>query len=210
MLERRAKYKKSFYLKYKLLLGLNYNYSNQQALAISTLEPLIGMKHEDIESVLDIQLSLTMIYIQAEAYKKAQQLFNTFYHTDKYYESKVGKEWVIKKNLIEIILYIELGHIDLVDSRLLSFKRQYYNHLKNINQQRVIHYLSFVEHYYKKPEEVRSPSFFDMVESAFEWISADEEDIFVMSYYAWLKSKMENKTLYSITLELVEQAQAVK
>lgn len=61
-----------------------------------------------------------MYYIQSEKYKKAQSIFKSFYHTDKYYETKAGKEWIIKKNLTEIILHIELDNIDLVDSRLLS------------------------------------------------------------------------------------------
>ena len=209
MLLKRKKYYKAFQLKYNLLLALNYNYSHQQTKAIETLEPITTSKHQDLESLLDVHLSLVMFYIQSINYKKAQKLFSKLYHTDHYYETKAGKEWVLKKNLIEIILHIELGNINLVDSRLLSFKRQYFKYLKSINQQRVITYLSFVEDYYKKPEQVTTKAFYNKVEQAFDWVKAEQEDIFVMSYYAWLKSKMENKPLYNTTLKLIEQAQTV-
>jgi len=201
--KKKNKYYNSFILKHNLLKGLNYNYTNQPIEAITILENST-QKHQDIESVLDIHLSLTMFYMQQDDLKKAKHIISKFYHTDKYYESKAGKEWVIKKNLIDIILQIELGNIDLVDSRLRSFKRNHFDYLRQINQERAIVYLGFVEQYYKNPEFITSATFKDKVENAFIWIEAQREDIFVMSFYAWLKSKMENKSLYQTTLELVE------
>jgi tetratricopeptide (TPR) repeat protein len=209
MLLNKNKHYSNFKLKYHLLLGLNYNYSNQQEKAIHLLEQFKIKKHPDLESLLDIYLGLIMFYIQKGDFKNAKQLFSKFYHTDKWYVEKAGTEWTIKKNLIEIILHIELGHIDLVESRLKSFRRTYSNYLKQIKQQRVLTYLNMVENYYKNPEQVTTIKFKEKVEASFEWLEARREDIFVMSFYAWLKSKMENKPLYSTTIELVQMAQAV-
>ncbi|ULC59155.1 hypothetical protein MBM09_14765 [Flaviramulus sp. BrNp1-15] len=206
MMLKRKKYYNTFKLKYNLLLGLNYNYSNHQNKAIELLEYSIKLKHTDIESVLDIHLSLVMFYIQAKAYKKAQSIFSKFYHTDKWYIEKAGIEWIIKKNLADIILHIELQNIDFVESRLLSFKRNYYDYLKQINQERVITFLGFVELYYKKPEIVTSNTFKDKVEASFNWIESHKEDIFVMSFYSWLKSKMNKTDLYETTLDIIKQA----
>jgi len=158
---------------------------------------------------LDIYLSLVMFYIQKSDLKKAKFIFSKFNHTDNYYTEKAGKEWVLKKNLMEIILYIELGNINLVESRLLSFKRSHFDYLRKINQQRAITYLGFVESYYKNPEQVTTDQFKNKVEESFEWIGLEREDIFVMSFYAWLKSKMEKRPLYQTTLDLVSLAQKV-
>lgn len=209
MILNKKKHYNTFYLKYNLLLALNLNYSNQQAKAIALLEPILQKKSEDLETLLDSYLSLITFYMQASEYKKASNLMSNFYHTDRYYESKAGKEWIIKKNLIEIILHIELENLDLVDSRLLSFKRSYYDYLKTIKQQRVITYLTFIEAYSKNPNAVTTTQFKAKVEASFEWIDAKKEDIFVMSFYAWLKSKMDKNALYTTTLELVEKAQRV-
>ena len=201
------KHYNTFKLKYNLLFSLNLNYSNKQSEAIDVLHPLIKIKHQDIESLLDIYLSLIVFYFQKENYKKAHTLFSKFYHTDNWYTEKAGKEWVIKKNLIEILLHIELKNIDLIESRLLSFKRNHSDYLKGINQQRVLTYLSLVEAYYKNPEQITSEVFKNKVENSFEWIDSNREDIFVMSFYAWLKSKMENESLYKITLNLIKNVQ---
>ena len=205
--QQREKYFRSFELKYNLLLALNLNYQHNQDKAIECLEHFKESKHNDIESLLDILLTLVMFYIQSSRFKEAQYIFSKFYHTDKYYIEKAGKEWVIKKSLVEIILHIELGNIDLVDSRLLSFKRNYNSYLKQIQQERVITYLKLVNHYYKHPESITTETFKDKVETSFNWIEPEQEDIFVMSFFAWLKSKMENKSLYETTLQLVKIAQ---
>ena len=204
MMLRRNKFYNTFKLKYYSLLAFNYNYSGEHSKAISLLEPILPIKHSDIESLLIINLSQVMFYIQSESYKDAHNLFSKFYHTDKWYEAKAGIEWVIKKNLTEIILHIELQNIDLVESRILSFKRNYYPYLKSIKQHRVITYLRLVEWYYKNPELVTLATFKEKVESSFVWIENKREDIFVMSFYAWLKSKMERKDLYETTLELIQ------
>lgn len=162
-----------------------------------------------MESLLDIYLSLIVFYFQKKEYQKAHHIFSKFYHTDKWYSEKAGIEWTIKKNLIEILLHLELGQVDLFESRLLSFKRNYYNYLKSIKQERVILYLALVEDYYKHSENITTNSFYNKVEDSFEWIEAKREDIFVMSFYAWLKSKMEEKPLFETTLQLIEQAQNV-
>lgn len=201
------KHYKTFKLKYHLLWALNLNYSNKQELAISALTPFTHKKHDDMESLLDIHLSLIVFYFQRNEFKKAHHIFSKFYHTDKWYIEKAGQEWVIKKNLIEILLHIELYNIDLVESRLQSFKRHYFPYLKNINQERVITFLSFVEAYYKNPKTTTSKAFIEKVEKSFEWVGTYREDIFVMSFYSWLKSKMNNTNLFTTTLNLIAQSE---
>lgn len=209
MHEKQKKHYNSFQLKYNLLLSLNLNFTSKQDEAIETLTPLVNTKHTDIETLLDIRLSLVMFYFQENDLKKASHLFSKFYHTDKWYTEKAGKEWVIKKHLIEILLHIELKNIDLVESRLLSFKRSHTKYLKGINQQRALTYLALVEDCYKNPEKITSEAFKNKVENSFEWIDNKREDIFVMSFYAWLKSKMENRPLYSTTLDLIKSAKPI-
>ncbi|MBO6631875.1 MAG: hypothetical protein JJ936_10025, partial [Psychroserpens sp.] len=136
MLEQRKKYFATFKLKLALLRGLNLNFINKQEAAIELLETIKHSKHSDIESLLDIHLALVMFYMQRSDFKNAKSMFSKFYHTDKYYIEKAGKEWIIKKNIAEIILYIEIGEFDLVESRLLSFRRSYTNYLIQIKQER--------------------------------------------------------------------------
>ncbi|MFK8060564.1 MAG: hypothetical protein AB8B78_10785 [Polaribacter sp.] len=205
MKEQNEKYFNQFSPKYNLLLTLNYNYTKKQVPAIQILETYIDKKNIDTVFLLDIYLSLIVFYYQNKSLDKAQKLFTKFYHSDKWYIEKAGIIWTIKKSLIEILLQIDLGNIDLVDSRLKSFKRNYFKHLKDINQERVINYLKLVETYYKNPEIATSDEFYNKVENSFNWIDREKEDIFMMSFFAWLKAKMTKQDAYLVTLDLIKK-----
>lgn len=206
MQKQNKKYYKNNFLKHQCLLALNENYSGNSEAAITILENVRHEKKYTIEVMLDIYLSLIVFYFQQQEYKKAQTIFSKFYHTDKWYEEKVGKPWTIKKNLIELLLHIELGNISYVDSRLQSIQRKYSQYLKKIGEYRVLAFINLVKVYYQKPEEVTSASFKEKVEATFEWKLPKQEDIFAMSFYAWLKAKMEQQPLYRTTLALVKIA----
>ena len=197
-------YYKNFILKKSLVKALNLNYHNQQNEAIALVESAIKLKHNDLESHLDLQLSLLMFYFQQSDYKKANSILSQFYHTDKWYIEKTGIDWVIKKNLAEILLYIELRDEDLFYSRLKSFKRRYTNYLKQIDQMRILTFLHFAEQYYLNPQSIFSPEFRNKLEISFKWNTVQVEDIFVMSFYAWLKNKIEKGNLYKTTLKLIK------
>ncbi len=203
--QKRRYYKDSF-LAYQCLLALNYNYSGNSEKAIVLLEEVVNLKKYDLEIMLDVHLSLIVFYFQQGEFKKAQKIFSKFYHTDKWYEEKAGIDWVMKKNLIELLLHIELGNISYVDSRFVSFQRKYYPFLKKSGEARVITFLKFVKQYYHAPEIVTSEAFREAVIHSFSWKARVEEDIFVMSFYAWLKAKMNKTDLYQTTLELVKIA----
>ena len=78
-----------------------------------------------------------------------------------------------------------------------------------INQERAITYLNLVIEYFKAPENATTNSFRNKVENSFQWVGGQQEDIFVMSFYAWLKSKMYKENLYQTTLNLVQISQNV-
>ena len=110
-----------------------------------------------------------MCYFQKEPSKSHETVFTILSYRQLVYQ-KGGQEWTLKKNLIEILLHLELGHLELFESRLLSFKRSYVDYLRKIGQERVITYLSLVEHYYKDPNSITSKEFKNRVEQSFQWV----------------------------------------
>ncbi|WP_299117529.1 hypothetical protein [uncultured Winogradskyella sp.] len=205
MMLKKNTYYKTFILKLTLVKALNLNYNNASKDAINITLNIITKKHNDIEASLDLQLSLLMFYFQQNELNNAKSILSKFYHTDNWYIEKAGIDWVIKKNLSELLLYIELGDEDLFYSRLKSFRRLYTKHLKDTNQTRILAFINFAEVYYKNPQIAATKSFKSKVEETLIWKQAYEEDIFVISFYAWLKSKLENKPLYKTTLKLVKK-----
>jgi len=198
------KYFNSFTLKYQNLLALCYNYSNQNQKAITIAQPYINKKHDDLTSKLDIVLCLCMYHFHNQDYKEALKTINTFYHSDKWYQQKAGNEWVVKKNLIEILIYIELDHLNLIESRVLSFKRKHSSYLKSIQQDRVLTFISLIEELYFNLNVKKIPEFLNKIEGSFDFLDNNQEDIFVMSFYAWLKAKASKKNIYTTTLEMMK------
>ncbi len=204
MLEQKGKFFKIFILKYTLLQSLIDNYIGKNEIAIQCVETILNKKHKhDTTEIIDLQISLSTYYFQQENYKKCLSIFKKLIHTNNWYEKKMGIEWVIKKNIIEILLHIELTNIDYALSRLASFKKQYLNHLKKSEDQNSIIFLSFIEKYINYPEKFNSIEFQQEIESSFNWKLSKQEDIFRISFYAWLKSKALKTGLYETTLTLV-------
>ncbi|MEO4003990.1 hypothetical protein [Flavobacterium sp. CAU 1735] len=200
-------YFERFYCRLQLLRCLTDNYSGNAVAAIARAESVLKThKGVDISEILDLQLSLAVFNFQQLNLNRVQQIFKNFNHTDTWYESKQGMEWTIKKNLIEILLHVELKNLDYVQSRLNSFKRRYKKYLLEIKEERVHVFLLLVEKYLDAPESFASLTFRNQVKNAFQWKSYRKEDIFVMSFYAWLKAKIEKTDIYTVTLQLVRES----
>ena len=191
-------YYKRFEEKLITLKALNYNYTGENEKAISLLKQFKG-------DSFDIKLLIAMCLFQQDHFSEAYQVIKSFHHSDAWYEKKMGWIWVVKKNLIDILLLTELDKLDLVILRLHQFKRKFSRQLRNKGEDRVLTFVHLISRYYENPKQVETQGFRDEVENSFEWLGKEQEDIFVMSFYAWLKSKMERENLYKVTLALVGQ-----
>ena len=51
---------------------------------------------------------------------------------------------------------------------------------------------------------MKTDEFQHKVENSFEFVGREQEDLFVMSFFAWLKAKVEQQDLYEVTLDMVK------
>ncbi|WP_420379986.1 hypothetical protein [Gilvibacter sp.] len=182
--------------KFNLLQSLTHFYSNRPFEAIALLEK---QNNEDLHA----RLTLCMFHFHQGEFDQVAKLLRNLNHSDAWYEKKMGWSWVVQKNIIEILLLVERDKLDLVLLRLRAFKRRYKGLLQEKGQERVVAFLNIVDIYYQDPNSIKDQSFIKKVESELTRKNPLEEDIFVMSFYAWLKSKMTADSLYETTLALV-------
>ncbi|NER18709.1 hypothetical protein [Spongiivirga citrea] len=201
--KKKAIYKSRFISQLTLLQGLNGNYLGDSEKAILLIKETIKTAKKQKRLQYDARLSLVMCYFQQEDYSQAFRELNFLNHSNGYFEKKMGREWVVKKDIIELLLVIELDDIDLVTSRFNSFRKSHRAYLKNTNETRTLQFVSLAGEYYRNHKKASTGTFKEKVEQSFEWIGVEQEDLFVMSFYAWLKSKMVKTGLYATTLELV-------
>lgn len=202
MEKKNRSYYKTFFLRHKLVLGLNLHYAGESERAIETLENALKKagKDADINEIYDLKVSLISFLAQhqdRQTLKKLKELT----HTDAWFEKKMGMLWTIRKNLLEILIHVQFENTELALSRIQSFKRRYKKYLYEVKEQRVMDYVLWVEQLVKKPEITAAPDFKNEVINRMKW--DENQDPFILSFWAWLISRAEKKTAYEVVLELV-------
>jgi len=198
-------YYQQFYPKYIMLKAANFAYLNQN---LKSIETLVDIKENEIKKMttvdqLNIKINLIVYYFNQELYKKANYIMQTLNHSDKWLEKKIGVEWVLKKNLIEIILQYELGNIDIVLNRIRMFERSYSGLFQHPIYKRVNIFIQMIKTIIDTPLIMQNQVFIDKVQSTLVIQESDQEDLQAMAFYGWLKAKMMNLNYYDVLLNIV-------
>ena len=179
MAKQNKKFYKRFLPQYTLVKALHLNYTGKALEAISLLKDFKFDKFKNqITYTLDLKLTYIMILFQQKEYRKALRYHQELYHSDAWYTEKSGIIWVIKKNTA---------------------------HLKNKKEDRVLRFLSLATSYYHNKDLVDSESFISKIENTLLKDTPEQEDIFTLSFYIWLKSKAEKIDFYQTTLQTILQ-----
>ena len=200
------KYYSLYKTRYLLLLALNYNYSGNSDEASAILDELVPKKGKinfREKGNLQAVLARAVIHFQQEQFIEAKQMIALLRQQDSVYIESLGLEWLINKKFIEILIAIELDNTDYADSLISSLRRKRTVYFTGASAL-ALPFLKLIEAYHKKPQHVKSKEFEEQVESTFNWKPSEEEDLFFMSYYAWLKSKMIGRPVYEVTLSFLE------
>jgi len=203
MQKQSAKYHSRFILRHSLLLALNENYSGAWQAALELTEKALktATAKSDPVDVNDLRMCAVIICVQQHD-KAAFKHLKLFTHSDAWYEKKMGVDWAIRKALVEIAAYTDLDNTELALSRLKSFKRRYKKYLVDVKEDRVFAFAQIVERYLLKPETAQHPDFIRGILS----LKTDraKEDIFVLSFMAWLIAKANKRPVYEVILEMMK------
>lgn len=192
------------YPRYITLYSANHFFTANSAQAIQVLEDCLVDEEVKLEihEQANILLNLSFYYVYQNSYKEANKRLLQIFHSNAWCEKNLGKEWVLKKDLVEIIIQYELGNVDIALNRIRTIERK--NDIIQIEPYtRVATYLKLIKKLIDAPQEVSSESFIQYVEESFDWVPMEQEDLQAVMYYAWFKSKMVRRDMYSVLLDLV-------
>jgi hypothetical protein len=193
-----------FYPKYVLLYAAVKSYSGENEESIKVLEdamPTVSVN--SITDALNINLNLTVYQFQQEKYSEALRTLIKFEHSDSWYIKRMGAEWVMRKNLIELLTHFEKGNTDLALSKIVAFKKNHKKVLELPIYSRIKTFLGFIQDCIDKPYWVASKEYFEYVDNTLERWPLESEDLQAMAFYCWLKSKMLKKGYYYVLVETV-------
>jgi hypothetical protein len=114
----------------------------------------------------------------------------------------MGKEWLLKKHVGELIIQYEFGNLDLALDKVKSIQRCFEELLRQPFYRNACAFLQLLEQLILQPDAATRKAFLQQVEAVLEFVPAEREDLQAMSYYAWLKSKMVSRPYYHVLLEL--------
>jgi len=205
MQEYSSSYFQQFYPKFIMLQAANYTYLNENKKSIETLTSIPGreLKKMSTENQLNIRMNLAVFYGNEMLYKDANQIIQTFNHSDNWLEKKMGVEWVLKKNLVEIMLQFELGNIDIVLNRIRTFESNYAQLFKHPIYKRVSLFIKTIKTILDTPDIMQNKLFIEEVKDTLVVAHSEQEDLQAMAFYAWLKAKMINQNYYEVLLDIV-------
>lgn len=204
LMETDGRYYTLFYLRYQLLAALNSFFTDRADDAVNLLKKsLSSTKHstkpEDIE---DLRICLAMFLSLCDN-RDSLKYLALLTRTDTWYEKKMGMLWTIRKHLMEILVHAQFSNIELAMSRLSSFRRRYKKYLLKVSEERVLVFLQLVEKYLLKPDVVFEISYRNAVLNMIN--KTENNDIFTLSFIAWLMAHWEKKTAYKVVLTLIEK-----
>ena len=114
----------------------------------------------------------------------------------------MGIEWVLKKNLMELLLYVELGFDDLVETRIRSIERNFENLKSNPIYNNAFKYLALIKMYALK--EINMVLLEQEIDNQLDFVSYEQQDVQAMAFYAWIKAKATDNDFYPTLLGLIK------
>jgi hypothetical protein len=208
-----------FEARFTFLLGANYAFLRRNKESIVLLEktlkatPALSQRDD-----LTARFQLTFHYFAEGNFAKANQALLSLGRTDHWLEQHLGLEWLINRNLGELLVQFELGHADLALTRLRALERGLRERFpaqpataeapatpEGGPYQPVLRYLGFVQEIINDAAATTAPEFAARVAQIPNFLTSRQEDLQVLSFYAWLRARVKARPYYEVLLELAEQ-----
>jgi hypothetical protein len=211
MLESMLAYNKSFYKqfypKHLMLSAANFLFLNQNEKSIDLLESIKTATFNKLttEDQLNIKMNLSIYLGYANEFKKCNYILQTLNHSDNWLIKKMGIEWVLKKNMIEIMVQYEMDNHEIALNKIRSFERTFSELFTHPLYARSNQFIQTLKAILNDSHLLTNKDFKEKVKTTLVKTPSEQEDLQAMSYYAWLKAKMTNKEPYTVLLDIANK-----
>lgn len=173
----------------------------EEAIRISDVVLSESLKSKRIE--LNVHLAKVMFLLLSNRYKEALSLLNQLYLSDLQYIRIMGREWLIYQQMMNIILLFERDNFDIAEIKIQQLLRKHKNFLMQKSSVGVFAYIKLVKRLVEG-HHISEQQLDDYFKLHFETVSLNNTDVFLKSFYAWVKAKVYKVDIYPTLLELVK------
>ena len=149
---------------------------------------------------LNLVLNLSALLLVNQNIKKSNQVINQLNKSDVYYQENMGREWLLRKEMIRTLILIDLTHIDLAEKNINSIKNKYLDLFPTKQYNMVYPFIKSLEKFINEPEKADKEELNNILkESNFKKEKVFSDPRLIM-FFSWLKSKYTKKNTYQILL----------
>lgn len=198
--------------RFTFLLAANYAFLQRNAESIALLEgALRAAPALPALDALTARLQLTFHYFAEGKFQKANHVLLRLGRTDHWLEQHMGLEWLLNRNLGELLIHLELGSADVALGRLRAIDRSLRERFPagpggapaaGGPYRYVLGYLALVHEILEDPTVARGPAFAQKVARMPDFWPLEREDLQAQSFYAWLRARMLGRPYYEVLLEV--------
>jgi len=178
-----------------------FDYKIEQAIEQTELFLKNQVNKITIQENLNLSLNLSGYYIIVGDYSKAVRILNFMSESDKYYQNVMGREWLIRKEMILAIVQTSIGNTEY-SLKIMNTIESKHKEMLDVDQYGMVrHFMNAVKTYIKNPHEADQK-----ILSEFERkINLRKEKVFrdprLIIFYAWMRSRYAKKDAYEILME---------
>ena len=202
--------------RFTFLLAANYAFLRRNAEGIGLLETVLrGPKPLSQADDLTARFQLSFHYFAEGKFAKANQSLLSLGRTDHWLEQHLGLEWMVNRNIGELLIHVEMGNPELALNRLRATERTLREQFPAVPAEgavpavpvggpyhAVLCYLALVRAVIEDPAAARQHDFLNRVAHMPNFLSSEREDLQVLSFYAWLRAQTLGRPYYDVLLEL--------
>ena len=207
--------------RFAMLLAANYAFLRRNADGIGLLENTLRTAPPlPLLDGLTARLQLSFHYFAEGSFHKANQALISLGRTDHWLEQHLGLQWLLNRNLGEMLIQVELGNPDGALSRLHAVERALREQFPapapdsdaaptdaaptgpGGPYRYVLSYLALVHALIDDPAAARRPAFAARVDGLPAFVPLEREDLQSLSFYAWLRARMLGRPYYEVLLEV--------
>tara|TARA_Y100001978_G_scaffold176016_1_gene168635 strand:- start:1338 stop:2834 length:1497 start_codon:yes stop_codon:yes gene_type:complete len=178
-----------------------FDYKIEKAIEQTELFLKTQVNKINIQENLNLSLNLSAYHIIVGDYSKAVRILNFMSESDKYYQKVMGREWLIRKEMILAIAQISIGNTEY-SLKIMNTIESKHKEMLDFDQYGMVrHFMSAIKKYIKNPHEADQK----MLSEFERKINLRKEKVFrdprLIIFYAWMRSKYAKKDTYEILME---------
>ncbi|GAB3232142.1 hypothetical protein GCM10027346_19170 [Hymenobacter seoulensis] len=189
--------------RYTFLLAANYAFLRRNPESIRLLEDILRTPLSPRDQ-LTARLGLGFHYFAEGQFQKTNQTLMAIGRSDHWCEQEMGVEWVLNRNMGEMLTQLELGNPDLAFNRLRAIERLIKERFgaDGGGYSAVLYYLQLVRDITENPTIVGTTAFAARAARIPAFVPLEKEDLQALSFYSWLQARIKGRPYYEVLLEL--------